>query len=65
MHRANYTLELGIWHATCRECGHRVSDPVRRRAAGIYREHIKQTNSLRAVIIDLAELPRPEVISTQ
>ena len=43
-HRANYKLEVGTWHATCRECGYRVSNPARRRAAAIYREHIKATS---------------------
>lgn len=43
-HRANYTLEMGTWHATCKECGFRVSDADRRRAAAVYREHIKEMN---------------------
>ena len=41
-HRANYTLERGVWFATCKLCGFQVSDPVRQRAATIYREHIKE-----------------------
>lgn len=66
-HRANYTLERGTWHATCRECGFRVSDPDRRRAAAIYREHIKETNLIRPFVIDLDDasgdlaLPEPLV----
>ena len=40
-HRADYTLERGVWHATCKACGFRVSDVTRQRAAGAYREHIK------------------------
>lgn len=40
-HRASYTLELGRWFATCRECGHRVDDKDRRRAASQFRQHIQ------------------------
>ncbi len=54
-HRANYTLELGLWHARCRSCGYLVSDPLRRRAAAIYRHHIKETNGLGPFVIDLEE----------
>jgi hypothetical protein len=50
---------MGIWHATCRQCGYRVSDPIRRRAAAIYREHIKEMNDdsahLETFVIDMAE----------
>ena len=63
-HRANYTLERGTWHATCRECGFRVSDADRRRAATVYREHIRETNLLPPFVIDLgdtqADLSLPE-----
>ncbi len=59
-HRANYTLERGIWHATCRYCGHRVSDSDRRRAAAVYREHIRETNTQAlgvSVSVELVEEP--------
>jgi hypothetical protein len=48
IHRANYTLELGVWHATCKVCGHGVSDPIRRQAAAIYRRHIRETSLAKA-----------------
>lgn len=48
---------MGIWHATCKECGFRVSDAVRRRAAAVYRQHIKQMDGgsslAEALVIDL------------
>ncbi len=50
-HRATYSLERGIWYATCNECGHRVSDATRRRTATLYREHIKLTNGLTTCVI--------------
>ena len=64
VHRATYTLELGVWFATCKVCGHRVSDSNRRRAAGIYREHIKETNGVLTLdlldeVIDLST-PAPK-----
>jgi hypothetical protein len=37
--RANYTLERGIWHATCRDCTWQTSDPNRRRAVAMFRLH--------------------------
>lgn len=52
VHRANYTLELGVWYATCKVCGFRVSDPVRRRAAAVYREHIKESMALDHVVLE-------------
>jgi hypothetical protein len=58
-HRASYTLELGIWHATCSECGYSVSDPARQRAAAIYRGHIKETNGLATTVIDLSAIDAP------
>lgn len=54
-HRAIYTLEMGMWHATCRECGHRVADPNRRRLAMIFREHIKETNRVTAAPRDIPD----------
>lgn len=43
-HRATYTLELGVWHATCRGCGYSVSDSDRGRARVAYRQHIRATD---------------------
>ena len=58
-HRAHYTLEYGVWHATCRVCGFQVSDPSRPRAAFSYREHIKAERSAaprsHPLLIDLTE----------
>jgi hypothetical protein len=41
-HRANYTLSRGTWLATCKECGFTVQDGARRRAAALFRVHIKE-----------------------
>jgi hypothetical protein len=41
-HRANYTLARGKWLATCKECGFTVQDVARRRAAALFRLHIKE-----------------------
>lgn len=41
-HRANYILEQGVWRATCRTCGYQVTDPIRRRAASVFRSHIRE-----------------------
>ena len=61
-HRADYTLERGIWHATCKACGYRVSDVTRQRAAGAYREHIKGERAARSAVhpveIDLTRASR-------
>jgi hypothetical protein len=58
-HRADYTLERGVWHATCKACGHRVSDVTRQRAAGAYREHIKEERAAGSVthplLVDLTD----------
>jgi hypothetical protein len=40
-HTAIYTLEMGTWRATCRACGHSETDPSRRRAASVFRNHIR------------------------
>ena len=42
-HLAHYVLERGTWRATCRLCGYSVKDPSRRRAAAIFRNHIRET----------------------
>jgi hypothetical protein len=44
-HRAVYTLEMGVWRATCRICGHSETDPSRRRAASVFRNHIRDVRS--------------------
>jgi hypothetical protein len=49
--RANYTLERGTWHATCRDCAWGTSDPSRRRAAAMFRLHHADINET----IDLTE----------
>lgn len=56
-HRATYTLELGLWYATCRLCGHRVEDQDRRRAAAQFRRHIQDMNEAQAdVVVDLRDV---------
>ena len=53
-HRASYTLERGVWHATCQSCGHTVSDMNRRRAAATFRIHIREVAASDATLrIDL------------
>ena len=54
-HRASYTLEMGVWYATCRECGYKVSDPARRRAAAVYRGHIVAMQEVEPLLMDLSE----------
>lgn len=51
-HRAGYTLECGIWRATCSVCGHTVTDINRRQAASQFRQHIQSMN----LVIDLVDL---------
>jgi hypothetical protein len=41
-HRATYILEMGVWRATCRACGYSVTDPRRRQAAAVFRNHIRE-----------------------
>jgi hypothetical protein len=53
-HRADYILEQGTWRATCQVCGHFVTDPLRRRAASLFRAHIREAT---AQIIDLTGGP--------
>jgi hypothetical protein len=40
-HRAMYILERGQWRATCRACGYTLTDPRRRQAASLFRNHIR------------------------
>jgi hypothetical protein len=54
-HRAIYTLEMGVWRATCRACGHSETDPSRRRAASVFRNHIR--NASNASEIELRNEP--------
>jgi hypothetical protein len=42
--RANYILEMGLWRATCRTCGHSVTDPRRRQAAAVFRNHSRDAD---------------------
>jgi hypothetical protein len=44
-HHATYILVQGVWVATCRDCGHKVSDPRRRAAASLFRKHIRDPES--------------------
>jgi hypothetical protein len=40
-HRADYILERGIWHVTCRVCGWQDEGPVRRQLASLFRFHLR------------------------
>jgi hypothetical protein len=40
-HRASYTLERGVWSATCRICGFTAKDKNRSRAATWFLAHIR------------------------
>jgi hypothetical protein len=40
-HRASYTLERGVWSATCRICGFTAKDKSRSRAATWFLAHIR------------------------
>ena len=41
-HRADYIFDHGMWIGNCRVCDFSVADPVRRRAADQFRQHIKE-----------------------
>jgi hypothetical protein len=41
-HRATYILEHGMWRAACRACDYSVTDNSRRRAATVFRRHIRE-----------------------
>lgn len=72
VHRADYTLERGIWRATCRVCGHTVTDQVRRRAASAFRVHIRELaeiettaagqQSMTRSTVDLRDHGRPRAV---
>jgi hypothetical protein len=53
-HHAYYILERGVWRATCRLCGHTITDPGRRRAAALFRNHIRDATTLigRDVVVE-------------
>jgi hypothetical protein len=38
-HRADYVLERGVWHVTCRVCGWQAESRVRRQIASMFRFH--------------------------
>jgi hypothetical protein len=40
-HHAVYTFERSVWKARCRLCGCEVSNPDRRQAAAMFRQHIR------------------------
>jgi hypothetical protein len=44
--RASYTLERGVWTATCRICGYTTRDVSRGRAAGAFLVHIRAGRQL-------------------
>lgn len=50
-HRANYVLEQGTWRATCQVCGYYVTDPMRRRAASLFRTHIRGAKEAAEVLV--------------
>ena len=54
LHRATYTLERGVWSATCRTCGFTVKDINRSRAATWFLTHIRAVRLQRRA--DEAEL---------
>lgn len=67
-HRAEYILERGIWRATCKVCGWGTSDPARRQAAALFRQHWHTARAQARVTIDLRDadrsataVPQPEV----
>jgi hypothetical protein len=59
-HRAVYTLERSVWKARCRICGCEVTDPDRRQAAALFRQHIRESRTTVVVaqrpVIDLTRL---------
>jgi hypothetical protein len=54
-HHATYVLERGVWRATCRVCRFEVTDSDRRRANGLFRNHIREVQS---AVLDVRE---PEI----
>jgi hypothetical protein len=56
-HRADYVLDRGMWRATCRACGLKLSDPDRRQVASQFRQHIRDQVPVRSArrepVIDL------------
>jgi hypothetical protein len=63
-HRATYILEMGVWRAACRACGYTTTDPNRRRAASVFRNHIRDsaldTNLDPSAELDLPTTPADE-----
>jgi hypothetical protein len=47
-HRADYVLDRGVWKATCRVCGFKLSDPDRRQVASQFRQHIRDRAPVRS-----------------
>ncbi len=56
-HRADYVLDRGVWRATCRVCGLKLSDADRRQVASQFRQHIRDQAAIsparREPVIDL------------
>jgi hypothetical protein len=40
-HRADYILERGVWHVTCRVCGCHAEGTVRRQLSSLFRFHLR------------------------
>jgi hypothetical protein len=53
--RATYILEMGVWRATCRTCSHTVTDPRRRQAAALFRNHTRDADQ--TTELDLRSAP--------
>jgi hypothetical protein len=45
-HRADYTLERGVWHVSCRMCGWRAEGSVRRQLSSMFRFHLRSDAKL-------------------
>jgi hypothetical protein len=60
-HHATYILMHGVWVATCRDCGHQVSDPRRRAAASVFRLHIRDPESTVSVVVSDSESVLTEI----
>jgi hypothetical protein len=40
-HRADYILQRGVWHVTCRVCGWHAEGAVRRQLSSSFRFHLR------------------------
>jgi hypothetical protein len=46
LHRADYILERGVWHVSCRTCGWQAHDRARRQLASLFRFHLRSAAAL-------------------